>query len=755
MKNNILNRFAIKDLKNHKKDTIITMFTIFLISMVVMLVTTLTPLITNKKLNEYQNTYGTYNYSSEVLYNDMNEFKEKDIIVHGNTKSYQDYQTCFMNIAGYTLNEEMMFEVIGDYQVIGLQILEGKAPSKSNEIAVKKSVLENWGYEQKANQKIALSYVGNIQYDDIPFAYYITSLSMNGEPQVQEFLVVGILPETNQTDILVCNLPTHACIVYINTGLDDNIDNCIDLNLMYNYDLIDYTNVFTNITTLTMIEAFIIIITVALMYGVTIASFEKRQKDYTLLRSIGATQRQLLYVVFLQSLLLSLLPIILAYLLTILICFIIPMMVSLPVDISMSLDHLKFNIGMIFIVVFISYFIPARSVLRKSLTGNFDGQEFTYFYYRYKKLHRMRPFYLAWRQLIGSKKKMIMKLLLLFLIVVNCMKIIGDINLQYVEKSVYQEVNQKTEINVILDEDNSYKLNIEDFKYLKPYTKDIYSFEYFNYDGSDMFSSSEYYVEKYYKDSQYIQNYFSTKPLNEGEIILSSNFIERNQELKVNDTINFIDKIYKVVQIVEDNNRFMILPKEDYNDFTEHQTFQQQIVMSFDSIQQKTKMLLNCPNEIADLYKHYNVKSISPYVWEFYTNSSTIVLNSGQTLLFIAICAVVYIYQFAYEIYKQRDDIGSYQLLGMTTHEIWKIYFYKSLFIGLVGFISGGIYNFLDRYYIYQGMSEYLDRIMSISYILPVVLISLVIVILFMVLSLIPLWSILRNEAFDNKNVRE
>ena len=55
---------------------------------------------------------------------------------------------------------------------------------------------------------------------------------------------------------------------------------------------------------------------------------------------------------------------------------------------------------------------------------------------------------------------------------------------------------------------------------------------------------------------------------------------------------------------------------------------------------------------------------------------------------------IIYIYQLSYEILKQRETIGTYQLLGMRKFEIWRIYVYKSGMIALIGFVCAVYYHF-------------------------------------------------------------
>ena len=123
-------------------------------------------------------------------------------------------------------------------------------------------------------------------------------------------------------------------------------------------------------------------------------------------------------------------------------------------------------------------------------------------------------------------------------------------------------------------------------------------------------------------------------------------------------------------------------------------------------------------------------------------------------MILIVSMAIIYIYQMYFELYKQREDIGSFQLLGMTHLEIESIYIYQSLIMIVIGFILGMIYNLLDLYYTFQSLYE-LQYVLSFDKMMIVIVFGLMIICIVFILSVLPLKRIVKNDAFTNKNVRE
>lgn len=742
MKNNILHRFAINDLKKHKRDSMITMITIFFIALIIMIVTLCTPLFTNQSIINYEKQHGTAQYEGQ-----FDTLKEHHQCMDKLKKDYPNLltksTTLFYN--GITLNDETIYEVKGNREILSIHLKEGHFPQKKDQIAVKSNVLINWGYQQKMNQKIKLSYV------------------FNHKVYVKEFKVVGILDATGPTSIVSYQLPYEYILQYMKTTPDYNLNDPEQYHLeakLTAAEIIDMDSIFPSAVShaqiKTMIQAFVILVSVAILYGFTVTSFEKRQSDYTLLRSIGATQRQMYYIIFIQILLLSIIPIILALGIVYIISLVLPLFITLPVALPYHFFEMLWDVFLMMSVVVICYFLPARGAMRQSLTGAFDQQEFQYFYYRYKKHHQLTPFYLAWRQVASVKKKMIIKIFLMFIITISLISLIRPFFIHYNPQAPYKE----NDIEVDLLDENVKSINQEDFAQIKKYAQNVILCHYV--DESDMYRGyhtllASSLTSSLYCFDQTLKDYYDLPELKSHQILLSAGYLNsKMKHYQVNDKVEFAGEEFEFMGVVDDEKEeFAILHQDDFKKFGNRDQYQKAII-SFKNIQQKREIYLSCANDIYRLKNKYWCHHMSDedtgVLIEQYFQS--VESNRMVYLVVIASLSVIYIYQFIFELLKQKEDIGSYQLLGATKIEIGKIYFDKSMIIAFIGFALGVIWDFFDIYYTYQSLTIatiFLDKsILAIIYILVFIVMAIIVV-----LSLLPLRRILKRNALENKNTRE
>lgn len=736
MKNNILNRFAINDLKTHKKDSIITIITIFIVSVISMTISFISPLLTYQQFLEEQYNYGNYTYHLYGLdHSELQEFKQSQFIINGEKETIDDITSCIRYHCGETLQNNIMYEIEGDESIIAVHLKEGRLPENKNEIAITQNVLSQWNYTDTINSQIKLVYIDS-----------------NQQLVTEEFQVVGLLDSYN-CQIVVTQHKQDSSLsdFYIKTQYDEKIDNAKELSLEQDTTVDDYNNTSYNAIILTMITALIIIIAASLMYGLTITSFEKKQKDYALLRSIGITQRQMYYIIFIQSLLLSVAPIVLSILLIYIVSIVLPLFVSLSIPMPFSLGEMIWNACIVFFIVLISYFMPARSVTRKALVGTFEGQEFQYIYYRYKKLHQMRPFYLAWRQLVSLKRRMIVKVFLIMIITVLTMLVAGYTILDrlYIEQRNHKNMDNNT-IQCEIAENLSQKDIQKDFQNLMPYIQTVESYQcidsmYGIGDNIDLYRI-------------YCTYYDSQKDLQPGQMIVTRAFLDEN-DVDESQPFGLAGYQFDIVGIDEDHEDVAVyLHEDDFQIFKEMFSDEEiesysYITFAFDNIEDKIEFLFNQANDIAKLKEKYSITTYNYDSDETY-QGSFISSSSITRLLIISSLAVIYIYQFIFEILKQREDIGSYQLLGLTHKEIWSIYLFKSIIIISIGFVLGTLYYLSDIYIIYKEYS--LEQFaLTFENLCPAIILGVIVIIIILLLSLSPLRYIMKKEGFENKNIRE
>lgn len=752
MKDNFLYKFAIKDLKKHHKDSLLAMITIFVITLIIMSISALSPLIVYKDFIEYQNQYGSYtHYQLDLTYEELESLQSQ--INH--------MDQCIISIAGYTLNNEKMLELKGNSDIVSTKLKEGQLPQNENEIALKQSVIKSWGYDKKINDYIALSYITNSKLATInSYEYY----SDNAVSHVKDFKIVGILEETGRNDIIVNNMASINYELYLKT---DQLP--LDLNEHFTTSMtiedFNANRIFITPRIIAGIEICIIIVAATLLYGLTLSSFENKQKDYSLLRSIGITKRQMYTIIMIQAVLLSFVPIILGTVIVYVIFLSISHIMTLPILPSLKLDDIIFNFLLIALIVNSCYLSPAYSASKKALIGQFVGQEFQYFYYRYKKLHQMRPLYLGWRQLVGIKKKMIIKIFFIALITVSSMNIVS----QYVIGQYDKTLISHNQIDITIT-NTRHSIHKEDFTLLEPYAKSIDFFQYQNINLSDgHFLSTihvpdepsetgwyEFDTPRVYCINDALQNEYDIPYLDDNEIAISRGYMNTYDETyQLGDKFKINKEEYEVVYIIDnDMDDLIIVSKDNYQKFGNIDTIQE-VMITFDNLQQKTQALLNCPDTFEKILNLYGISASSfhhIYIQDYTSLDNQIYFNSYMifsSLLILGI-SMIYIYQFTNELFKQKEDIGTYQLLGFTHKEIFQIYFYKSLIIASFGFIAGAIYYTLDCYYKYHSLS-YEHLLWQPHAIFFIGIFTIILIIVIISISLLPLTHILKNDGLQNK----
>lgn len=727
MKSSLLNRFAYHDLKTHRKDSIGMSVIIWVVVMIVMLANYLTPVMTNYRYLQHQKEFGTANLSFYFAdYENIHKVEDFQFFLEGEPISYNDerMETCLEIKSGETLCNENMIEFVGNPEVVAIHLESGRFPQKRNEIAVKTSVLERRGYQSKLDQTIKLSYLYHEQV------------------YVKEFQVVGLLKDTEYGGESIVTKGMDGENYSFNIAMKDE-------RLLYDFESNVETKGFVSRTDFEMgvtSTAFFVmimqfglsVIAFALLSGMTLASFEKRQRDFTLLRSIGATNRQIYYVIFLQCILLMIVPVIVSTVFTYFLSRVIASGGYFTFPVPFKASTLLMSALNIFIILLLSYFMPARSSCRKALTGTFEGFVHQYFYYRYKKQHSMRPFYLGWRQFIGNKKQMIVKVLYIFVIVI--------LSLSLISSSALEEANEiKNEYDSISSVCfQSPKINQKDFEFMKPYVKSlslrkfILETSQISQDGYKLMGNLILYCL-----NEDMQRDYQITDLKSGEIILSQDIVSENK-IQVGDKIPFIDQEYRLVDILKNSELNMaIVNKDDYAKYQSEYRYEEMKILFEDG--EKANCYIECAKQIAQLKRKYICDE--PV---FKSQRST--HKEAETMIIVAVISVsvIYIYQFIFELFNQKEDIGTFQLLGFLHKEIWQIYFYKSLYISIVGFGMGLFCYSLNCFYRYPSYSAMMWKtIYSSSFIV------LGVVVVMLVVSLLPLHRILQKEGLENKMSRE
>ena len=117
-------------------------------------------------------------------------------------------------------------------------------------------------------------------------------------------------------------------------------------------------------------------------------------------------------------------------------------------------------------------------------------------------------------------------------------------------------------------------------------------------------------------------------------------------------------------------------------------------------------------------------------------------------MVLIIIIGVIYIYTSAFELYKSKEDIGTYQLLGCRLPEMMLMYLTQVIVIVVSGFIFGGCAALLELIYNYGYIHAWY------FYIIPIFVCVLIMLVIGSI-ALTPMIILVRRNAFENKLTRD
>lgn len=712
MYKSVINKFIIKDIYNHKKDNIIAAIIIFIAGLIVFSFTCFSQVSSKNHLTEYQYNRGTYTYYTYDIEN------VDEIYLNGVSTTLDKIPHAYTYTLGMDMENNVVKSYRGDEDIIGLHLIKGDFPQNKNEVIVKESYLKTWGYEPILNETITIAY---------------NTLNKDNEVKLVDLIIVGILDENCFYDIMLShddefNVIKGESKLCIETDISDKLYSPAT-DISYNSDINEIYNTSMSPYLLTFIEFLSFIIPFTLVYGIILSSFDSKQKDYTLLRSIGITKRQLYYVVFMQSVIISLIPILLSLILVLLFMFINKLEVSLLAYV--------WTLFKLYSIIIVSFLLPAFQSQRRSLVGAFENNEHSYIYYRYKRLHKLTPMYLGWRQIVLLKKKSVIKVILLAISIFFIVQISLSIVVRHCDFA------DTTLIKKLTTKEVGEYVGKENLGIIGDYASDISFLPYFfSGDYENHLSNIENWFE-FYALTKETKDYFHIeRDLEHNEYLING---------KEKGSYNgMLSDLYKKVE--KNYTYYVFINEEDFYSLTQNK-YNQKIIIFFDSMVSKRELLITHAKEYLDILKNQNIsKRIIDNLLEDKNNYSMYRKTDDKTLIgrtmLIIIIGVIYIYTSAFELYKSKEDIGTYQLLGLRVSEMMFMYLSQVIVIILIGFALGGCAAFLELIYNYGYIHDWY------FYIIPIFMCVLIMLVIGSI-ALIPMIILVRRNAFENRLTRD
>lgn len=715
-------------------------------------------------------------------------------------------------------------------ELVNTTIIEGAYP-QTGQIALSQDLLDSFGYQGKIGETITINYndlndnsitvtaklSGIILNNEISLKY--NTLSMTGKITEQFQLVklgdVILPPETVSSK-------TVSMFVYdqkLTTDVQsDNFYSLMEnrFPIVYNYRL--YTNNGYTIDAASQFSAQLFFLGVCLavgaicltlMLGITLSSLQRRTREFTLLRAIGQTKKQLFKMLLSQLLLFVVLAIIIAVPLIILITYLGTYLIRKYIFIAAALLlNPALILGMIIVgvlIIFVGMFIPSYQASKKSLSGAFDEQTFKYFEVRYKKLYYQNPLQLAKRQLVKNIKLNFILIIILTITFNSMNNLIMSYRSYQDNQQAYNQVLKNNEIKITVEggRNGLTKKQIDELEILQDqvyYGKSgigdqlVYSWDScekspfiengyvntYNYNNQTIidswikFNAFSKDSTAYQEISKYVEGHM---PEANNEIvvylpyyrIVEGNAVLGNTGNRYDDTIKsdsilsiylkdnnlessknhqFVNE-YKVVGIIRE------LPNNNLIDFD---------LISIIVTETEFNHTIYETNTYNNIYIKANDQTVTLSKLNQFNNENLIIntysdeykvqemiLNNEleqKIIIFmflISLSIFLFAYLAKYRVINNSQIIGTLKSIGMTNFQLYRFYSYQSLILCLGALLLSCYIVIYNIYTNILGLSE-----LGI-YLFSVFIMSLLI----MVIYCIPLRKILKKEPIDLIKIRE
>ncbi len=343
---NVLNKLTKKNLTLNKKRTIVTIIGIILSTALIVCVSGMVTSFQKTLVNATMQKEGNYH----VLIEDMSK---SDLIALENNRNIEDYYV--MNNIGYakfdSLNEYKPYIYVRAFDEkalhhMGIALIEGRLPENDSEILISNHLIMGGGYDKKIGDTITLNIGTRYVYDEEGKRYElgqnnpVASESDEEEFSLEEefvakaeksYTIVGIMERLNYT-FEEYSAPGYTCITYLD-GIEGsgsaallykNPKNYAEqtkeiaqdkYDYTYNRELLRYLGVTDSPTMNALYVIASIVIGIIIISSVFVIknsfdiSITEKYKMYGMLRSVGATSKQIKKNVLFEGFILGLISI--------------------------------------------------------------------------------------------------------------------------------------------------------------------------------------------------------------------------------------------------------------------------------------------------------------------------------------------------------------------------------------------------------------------------------------------------------------
>lgn len=455
-------------------------------------------------------------------------------------------------------------------------------------------------------------------------------------------------------------------------------------------------------------------------FGITVL---ERQKQFGILKSMGMTRKQIIKMILSESLIVLILGLLIGMLFSILIGLLFILIINnllgdiLISKLSLSIYPSFIIIPIIYIttITFISAFLPALNIAKKSIIETIKNSK-NYKHYKSPKKYKKITTVLAYQNYKRCKKKY--KPITLGIFISVLLYITFSLYLNYGLKSINDYASiPKYDAEISIQNTGYDTLN----ELVKTHNFDKYNL-FKNCALETHIDESNYLNDKYYKD----------------KLIL--NVISGNEEVIINKIKETSNKNHKITKI---DTEYLKTGEIVFNNQKQNIKLTNDIPFGLDSLLTKDSVTLitnnfdkYCPNytttllvkgdidlqkelkKIADKDQvdidYYDVKKGTKITKNIVLAIQLILY--GLTFLVILIAMTSVMQTFLTSIDLRRKEIGILRSIGTTNKQIKNMLIKESVFIILKGFIYAIPFIFLLDYILYIS----LNQIMDTNFIIPI-----------------------------------
>ena len=457
-----------------------------------------------------------------------------------------------------------------------------------------------------------------------------------------------------------------------------------------------------------LVLAFIIFF---IIYNAFSISVNEKKKKYAMYKSIGATPKQILYSVFLESLIVLIIAIPLGFLLSLgfvsLILFIINNMLKGIITNIYTLEIYPTFIFVSLIFILISTLFATFSVARMASKINIIDEVKQTKKFKYRKSNKLIKKILGIECLISANnvtrdraKYRITTIsvvigIILFLVATTLLSIL----LYDIDKNKYEEyitvnfrpndLKNTTKEEII----NSIK-NLESVDDIVYYTDSIYKFETENNFNNIISNYLIYfYVDEdnynkiidYYKnDNLLVNTLFHGKPVFDDEVINLDLIDYETDEIKETITVNTINDtnflINKYGDVFRSFNMPVLIGKYDGN------------INNTINIYIRTNDYLKLDQEIKSIVESDNIYYTNTYVLN---HNSIVLINCAKLVIYLALGFIIFITvvsiigTISASLNLRRKEFAILKSIGLSNKQFNKMIFYESLMLSLKSLLFG------------------------------------------------------------------